>query len=129
MLGWQRLFRVATMAVVLAFAGQGHAHNTDQGPHGGLVVESNGHHIELTTKGTDLTLYLIDEAHAATPSAGASGRAVVLEGAKQSTVPLTAAEPNRLSGKLAAPLSPGARIVVSVKLVDGHDLLARFVLK
>ncbi len=118
----------AAMLAVVA-VGRTLAHETAQGPNGGPVVEVKGHHVELTTKGAEITLYLTDEAHASLPSKGASGRAVVLDGSKQSTVPLTPAEPNLLTGKLEAPLKSGARVVVSVKLGDGHDVLARFVLK
>jgi len=105
------------------------AHDSDQGPHGGHVVEAKGHHIEFTTNGIEIAIYLSDEAHADIPSKGASGHAVILEGSKQSNVPLAPAEPNVLSAKLAAPLAAGARVVVSAKLPDGHDILARFVVK
>lgn len=120
---------VAAAVLALCVAHDALAHESEQGPHGGLLVEVKGHHIELTAKGSDLTLYLTDEANAEMPSKGASGRAVVLDGAKQSIVPLAPAEPNKLLGQLEAPLSPGARVVVSLKLPNGHDVRARFVLK
>ena len=128
--------KLSTALAVLALIGladmashSARAHEGDNGPHGGQVVEVKGHHVEFTTKGGEITVYLSDEAEAAIPSKGATGRAVILEGAKQSTVPLTPAEPNLLTAKLEAALAAGARVVVSAKLADGHDILARFVVK
>ena len=124
------LAAVAAAAMLAAFTVHAaFAHDAEQGPHGGPVVEVKGHHIELIAKGSDIVLYLTDEAHGALASKGASGRAVILEGSKQSTVPLAPAEPNILTGKLDSPLATGTRVVVSVKLSDGHDVLVRFVLK
>jgi hypothetical protein len=44
-------------------------------------------------------------------------------------VELAPAAPNLLSARLEAPLATGARVVVSAKLGDGHDIQARFVAK
>ncbi|RTL64229.1 MAG: hypothetical protein EKK41_21720 [Hyphomicrobiales bacterium] len=105
------------------------AHDTSAGPNGGQVIEVKGHHVELTTTGKDLTLHLTDEAHAAIASQGASGRAVILEGSKQATAALTPAAPNKLVAHLDAPLAAGARVVVTAKLADGHEIVVRFVIK
>jgi len=105
------------------------AHDGESGPNGGPMLEVADHHVELTANGTDLTLHLMDGAHAPVPSKGASGRAVVLEGSQQASLTLSAAEPNRLSGTLAKPLSSGARVVVTARLADGRNLTARFVWK
>ena len=42
---------------------------------------------------------------------------------------LTVAKPNQRTAKLAAPVKPGTKLVVSIKLADGHDVKARFVEK
>lgn len=128
----RRLHAAAALAALLlagAMAPQVRAHDAASGPNGGQMIEVKGHHLELTTKGSELTLYLSDEAEAPMPSRGVSGRAVILDGSKQSTTALTPAEPNRLVARLEAPLSPGARVVVTAKLADGHDVVARFVVK
>lgn len=128
---WNRAVSVAGVALLLvgATAPQVQAHDAASGPNGGQVIEVKGHHLELTTKDNEITLYLSDEAHSPIASKGASGRAVVLEGSKQASLALTPAEPNRLLARLEAPLSPGARVVVTARLVDGHDVIARFVVK
>ena len=104
------------------------AHEMAKGPNGGPVVDLSGHHVEIVAKGTELVLFLTDEAEKPLASAGAKNpRAIVQEGGKTATMPLTPAEPNRLVGTLAQPLGTGARVVVSVTMADGHAVQARFV--
>jgi hypothetical protein len=107
---------------------QAFAHDKARGPNGGPVADSAGHHLEFVARGTELVIYLSDEADAPIASAGSrNARAIVQDGGKTSTVPLTPAEPNRLVGALPAPLGKGARVVVSATLGDGHAVQARFV--
>lgn len=123
--------RNALLALALALAGLGvpaSAHEVAKGPNGGPVVDVSGHHVEMVAKGTELVLFLTDDADKPLASAGAKNpRAVVQEGGKTVTVPLTPVEPNRLIGTLAQPLGKGARVVVSVTTADGHAVQARFV--
>lgn len=105
------------------------AHDKDSGPNGGPMLEVNDHHLELTSTGTALTLYLMDSAHAPVSSKGISGRVVILEGSQQATHTLEVTEPNKLSAKLDKPLGAGARVVVTARLTDGRNLTARFVWK
>jgi hypothetical protein len=125
------LRRAGAVGLVLLMAAPGPvvAHDGENGPHGGPMLEAADHHLELTANGTDLTLYLMDGAHAPVSSKGASGRVVVLEGSQQASLALAAGEPNRLSATLAKPLSGGARVVVTARLADGRNLTARFVWK
>jgi hypothetical protein len=104
------------------------AHEVAKGPNGGPVVDSAGHHVEMTTKGTELVLFLTDEADGPLASAGTkNARAIVQDGGRTATVALQPAEPNRLVGTLGQPLSKGARVVVSATMADGHAVQARFV--
>ena len=117
------------LAIALAgFATAATAHELAKGPNGGPVVDSAGHHVELTTKGTELVLFLTDEADKPLASAGTrNARAIVQDSGKTATVALQPAEPNRLVGTLSQPLSKGARVVVSATMADGHAVQARFV--
>ncbi len=121
--------RRLTLAFALAgFASAAVAHEIAKGPNGGPVVDSAGHHLEMVAKGTELVLFLTDEADKPLASAGTkNARAVVQDGGKTATVALQPAEPNRLVGTLAQPLSKGARVVVSATMADGHAVQARFV--
>lgn len=84
-------------------------------------------HVELLAKGTELVVFVLDQNNKPAPVAGATGRVVIQAGGKTLTVSLQFSEPNKLAGNLAAPLSKGARIVLSGKLGDGRPLQARFV--
>ena len=103
------------------------AHDVANGPNGGQIVDDAGHHVEFTAKGDQIVLYLSDNADKPISSAKATGRAIVQDGGKQVIGELVASEPNVLSTKLAAPLSKGAKLAVTIKLGDGHDVKARFV--
>ena len=116
-------------AAIIATQGPAYAHDVEKGPNGGQIVDAKGHHVEFTTKDSAIVIYLTDEKDAPIKSAGAEGKAIVQDGGKAVTVILTPTEPNVLTGKLETPLAPGAKIVVSGKLSDGHDVLARFVAK
>lgn len=120
--------RMILALVFAGFATAATAHDMAKGPNGGPVVDSAGHHVEFTTKGTELVLFLYDEGDKPLASAGTrSARAVVQDGGKTATVALQPAEPNRLVGTLGQPLSKGARVVVSATMADGHAVQARFV--
>lgn len=104
------------------------AHELAKGPNGGPVVDSGGHHVEMVANGTELVLFLTEEADKPLASAGAkNARAIVQDGGKTATVPLQPAAPNKLVGTLAQPLGAGARVVVSATMADGHAVQARFV--
>ena len=105
------------------------AHDVAKGPNGGQVVDDNGHHIEFTAKDNQVTLFLADSGAKPIGTKDATGRVIVQDGTKQTTVDLVATEPNLMTAKLESPLTTGAKLVVSVKLGDGHDVKARFVAK
>ena len=105
------------------------AHDVVKGPNGGQVVDDQGHHIEFTVKGDLIALYFADNGDQPIATKGATGRVILQDGAKQSVVELAAIEPNLMTAKVDAPLKAGAKLVISVKLGDGHDVKARFVAK
>ena len=121
---------IIVMATVLvASTAAALAHDVAKGPNGGQVVEDAGHHVEFTTKDTQVVLFLTEASDAPLATKGATGRVIVQDGAAQAMADLTATEPNQLKAKLAAPVKPGSKLVVSIKLADGHDVKARFVAK
>lgn len=120
--------------IILAFAlvatpGLASAHDMAKGANGGQVVDDAGHHVEFTSKAGEIALFLTDDADKPISATKATGRVIVQDGAKQSTADLTVMEPNMLMATLPAPLSPGAKLVFTIKLSDGHDVKARFVAK
>jgi hypothetical protein len=96
-----------------------------KGPNGGVVTKAEGHPIEFVNSGQEIVFYFSDDDGSPMSMKGVEARAIVQDGGKTTTVPLAAVEPNKVVGKLQAPLNPGARVVVSAKL-HGHSLQARF---
>lgn len=105
------------------------AHEATKGPNGGALVDVEGHHVEFVPSAGELTFYLTGEKDAPIASAGAKVKAIVQDGGKTAQIDLSAVEPNKLVGKLSAPLSPEAKVVVTGMLGDGHSLQARFVVQ
>lgn len=119
---------VAMIASALAFSLPigAIAHEGVRGPNGGTLVDIEGHHVEFVPSAGDLTFYLTDEQAAPIASAGAKVKAIVQDQGKTAQIDLAVVEPNKLVGKLAAPLSQDAKVVFTGKLADGHGLQARF---
>jgi hypothetical protein len=105
------------------------AHDLEKGPNGGQLIDIKGHHVEFVAKAGAIVIYLTGDKDAPIASKGAEGRAIVQANGKAETLSLTPEEPNLLTAKIGAPLSPGAKVVVTGKLSDGHEIQARFVVK
>jgi hypothetical protein len=120
---------LALLIGVTATMNVGHA-QTKKGANGGTVVTASGHPIELVSKDQELTFYLSDDDGSPLQTTSVTGRATVQEGGKTTTVTLQPAAPNRMVGKLQAPLGPKARVVFSASFRAGghsHTLTARYV--
>ncbi len=122
------LFPLPTLALAsLALLPPASAHDQAKGPNGGPVVEVAGHHIEFVPSASEITFYLTGEKDAPLDSAGAKAKAIVQSDGKNAQLDLAPVAPNKLVGKIAAPLKPGAKVAVSGALADGHSLQSRFV--
>jgi hypothetical protein len=104
------------------------AHAQSVGPHGGMLAGKGGHETELVVTPTEITVYIIDDG-AAHSTKGVSLRAIVQQGGKTTTVPLVDMENKKLVGKLDAPITAGAIIVVTGKDDHGDVLSARYTIK
>jgi hypothetical protein len=119
-----KLLSVALLCAGVAFGAA--AQSAKKGDNGGDVVVMEGHPIEFVTRGQEITFYILeDDGKSPTPTKGFSGRAVIQDGGKTTSVALSPAEPNMFVGQLATPLGSKARVVFSAK-VPGHTLQARF---
>ncbi|WP_225143173.1 hypothetical protein [Bradyrhizobium sp. BRP20] len=96
-----------------------------KGSNGGPIVKSQGHPIEFVSKGTDIVFYVGDDDGSPLSTKDMRGRATIQDGGKTVTVPLAPANPNMMTGKLQAELSPKAIVVFSGSL-HGHSLTARY---
>ena len=128
--------RISKLLIALALAGApslAHAHgpagHQAAGPNGGQVVAADGHHVEFIVKNGNLVFYVTDEANKPETTKDAVASVTLQSKGKPVIVPLSPAEPNQLTAKLEPAVAAGAKLVMSAKLSDGHDLQARFVTK
>ena len=121
------LRRIASIVGVVALLGAtapSFAQGT--GPNGGLVAGTGSHKTELVVSPTALTVYLLEDGKPH-KSNGTTMRAVVQQGGKTITINFVDQEGKRLVGKLEAPLSKGAIVVVTGKDHHGDQFNARYV--
>ncbi len=114
-----------TLAVLLALSLPALAQSA--GPNGGLVAGKDGHETELIISPAEITVFLL---HKDKPQAtkNAAIRLVVQQAGKNTTVQLKDAG-GKLTGKLDAPLSAGAIVVITGKDDHGHAVSSRYVIK
>jgi len=98
-----------------------------RGPNGGLLAGSDGHEVELVVTGTAVRVYLVNHGRVAPPRSGATARMVIQEGQANRTAALTASGEG-FSATLETPIAPGARVVVTGRMPDGHTVQARYVM-
>jgi len=118
-------FRALSLAALLA-AGAALAQTSKPGPNGGQLAEQSGHFVEFTPASDRLVFHFLERDTTASPMQGGSGRAIVQDAGKTLTVALAYEAPNKLVGKLDAPLSASAKIALSARYPDGHAIQARF---
>jgi hypothetical protein len=116
---------ILAVALVLGIA-TGSAIAQRTGPNGGMIGGSADHQVELVIAPAEISVYLLDDGKV-TPVQGANVRAVVQDAGRTINVALAASGPNRLIGRLEAPLAKGARIVISGRDSHNHSVSARFV--
>lgn len=93
--------------------------------HGGIVREAQELWLELVVKGTDVTVYVLDESRRPVPASQVSGSATVLVGGKSYKVDLSPAGADGVHGKL--PVAATDTVVATVSLnIGGKAASARF---
>lgn len=122
------LRRFAAVTGILALLGAGAAALAQaKGPNGGMVAGAGHHKAELVLTATEITIYLIEDGKAH-GTKGTKLRAIVQQAGKSKTVNLVDQDGKRLVGKLDAPLTKGAIVVVTGKDDHGAQLNARYVI-
>ena len=120
--------RMILAGLAAAFATPALAQQRERrGPNGGLLAGSDGHEVELVANGTAIRVYLVNHGRVAPPRSGATARMVIQEGQANRTAALTASG-DGFSATLETPITPGARVVVTGRMPDGHTVQARYVM-
>jgi len=124
-----RLLRAAVLACATLAGTAALAHDEHGKPqHGGIVAEAGTFQGELVAGPKGPTLYLTEHGKPV-PTAGASGKLVVLAGGQRTDLALSPAGDNRLAAAQPQPLPKGARAVATVSLKDGRSGALRFDVK
>ena len=125
----RRLLRAAVLAGAALAGTAVLAHDEHGKPqHGGIVAEAGTFQGELVAGPKGPTLYVTDHGQPV-PTAGASGKLVVLAGGQRSDLALSPAGDNRLAPAQPFALPTGARAVATVSLKDGRNGALRFDVK
>jgi hypothetical protein len=113
---------ILTMSLVSTHAGE----VSGKGPNGGRLADAGSLHVEFVSKGAEVSVFTYDHDNKAVSSSGMAGRITVQESGKTRNAVLSAEAPNRLTGKLDAPLADGAKVIVSITLKGGKPVQARY---
>lgn len=103
-----------------------HAHGQQNGPNGGQMEDVAGVHLELVTKGSDVTLHVYDEASKPISTKGFSASILVTAGSDRETLTLASENENRLKGQTKKPIAAGATVAVTLKTAAGKSGQVRF---
>lgn len=124
-----RRFAVPLLVALALTPGAVSAHGeAPRAAHGGLIQEAQELWVELVVKGTDVAVYVVDEARKPVPATQISGTATVLVGGQSYKVELSASGGDGVLGRLPAPVTGNVVAVVALK-VGGKAVSARFTSK
>lgn len=104
--------RMTLLTTSLLLAGTAFAHGDLKPAHGGHIQEGSRTTVELVVDAAATRVFLSDHGKTV-PSAGASGEVILLDGGHKTTVPLTAASDNVLTGP-GTTVRAGAKAIVRV---------------
>lgn len=112
---------IVAASTVGTFAGGDH-----KAKHGGKMVESGHHHLELVAADGSLTLYVSDEADKPEDVAKAKASATVLANGKTEAIALQPAAGGVFNGTGNFKAAKGATVVITLKMPDHKPEQARF---
>jgi hypothetical protein len=121
-----RQFAVAAVALLALCSTAAGGEVSGKGPNGGRMADATILHVEFLSKGAEVFVYTYDHDNKPLDSAGMTGRLTIQEKGKTRTADLKAEAPNRLTGKLDAPLDDAARVIVSLTPKGGKPVQSRY---
>lgn len=105
---------------------QAHSHS-HPAPNGGQIQNIGTYEAELVVKGSDVTLFVVDDKEQKVDSSKLSATAVVLaKGNEQKTIDLKPSGENKLSGKVNFPVEGKFRATVTLKTPSGEAGKGRY---
>lgn len=123
---------IKTLFVVVAFGASALSFNTafahtDEPKRGGVVQTASDLSLELVPKGDAATIFIEDHGKPF-PTAGMTGRLIVLNGSQKSEAELKPAGENRLEAQ-GVKLGKGAKAIASVTSPGKKTISVRFVIQ
>lgn len=115
---------ILALAFAVAMSVSALAHET-KGKHGGRIVDAGAYHLELTVRGTDVSVFVTDSTDNPLPPAGFKGTAILASGGKTHRIVLEPAA-DRLAGKAETALSADAKGVVQLTAPGGGTAQGQF---
>jgi hypothetical protein len=123
------VFATLGVTALLVMAALARDHPPSEPKHGGIVVETSGHHfVELVASGDSIEVYVTHDDGEAEDTQDAKATATILAGGKKQDIALAPAGLNSLKGSGVSGLGPGAVVVVTLTLPGHKPEQARFTL-
>lgn len=119
--------RLLALALFIAAPGAALAQHSHAAPNGGQIQKIGSFEGELSIKGTQATLYVVDEAEKKVDVAAMTASATVLaKGNQQKVVEMKPAGENRLVGTVDFPIEGKFRATVTLRTASGEAGKARY---
>jgi len=113
------------LASLISIAVPAAAHDAENGPHGGRVVEAGSYHIELVAKDSTVDVFLTNADDKPVSAAGFKGTAILVVDGKAQRIVLQASGA-KLTGKADVALPAQPKGAVQLTAPDGKTASAKF---
>jgi hypothetical protein len=116
----------ALVSILILGISAGGAHEADNGPHGGRVVEAGTYHAELVVRDSAVEVFVTDANGKPMSVAGFKGVAIFTIGGKAQRIVLEPKEASSLAGAAATVLPAAPAGVVQLTAPGGKTMQGRF---
>lgn len=117
--------RILALIVAVLWSTTAAAHD-GKGPHGGRLVDTGTHHLELVVANNTIDVFVSTKANTPIAATELTGLAIVVANGASNRIPLVASGSEKLTGQANANLASDTRSVVRVTLADGRTIQASF---
>ena len=117
---------IAALLLPFFLAAVASAHGPKLGPNGGPVVHAGDYHVEMTAKGTALTVYLLGDDEKPVTTKGFKGTGIFAINGKPVRIELTPDGQNKLVGQSTVPLTKSPKGAVRITTPSGKTAQAKF---
>lgn len=120
-----RFSQIGAAILLAASVSAAAAHGPKLGPNGGQQADAGSLHVEVVSKGTNLVVFLRDQADKPVAAEGYKGTAIFVIGGKPQRIPLAPAGENMLSGTAAVAIPSTIKGAVQITTPSGGTAQAK----